>query len=157
MYIRTSEIGWHCFIYQLITCSMPRHYPIQCWHDTNQIHSNKFQWNLVAHLTIFRQRNQFENIVCKMVATLVYPQSANWLDQKLAVVIDFMSLPAWGSCTGLTLGLCPANGRHRYRVTSSLIGWLQDSPVITQSISSKYFQLTLYISAKIAICQVSLS
>ena len=27
--------------------------------------------------------------------------------------------------TGLILGLCPANGRRRYFVTTSLIGWVQ--------------------------------
>ena len=27
--------------------------------------------------------------------------------------------------TGLILGLCPANGRRRYKVTPSLIGWAQ--------------------------------
>ena len=35
-----------------------------------------------------------------------------------------LSAPFW--CTaGLILGLCPANGRQHYFVTTSLIGWAQ--------------------------------
>ena len=31
----------------------------------------------------------------------------------------------WYNITGLILGLCPANERWRYFVTTSLIGWMQ--------------------------------
>ena len=36
--------------------------------------------------------------------------------------------PSGARTTGITLAMCPANERHRYNVTMSLIGWTHTSP-----------------------------
>ena len=38
---------------------------------------NKLQWNIRWNLYIFVKENAFENVVCKMAATLLWPQCVN--------------------------------------------------------------------------------
>ena len=48
-------------------------------------------------------------------------------DESVQIVFDVFQL-AYAICvtyTGLILGLCPANGRRRYKVKPSLIGWVE--------------------------------
>ena len=53
------------------------HYLNQCWIIVNWNLKNKLQWNIKQNLCIFIQENAFENVVCKMAATLLWPQCVN--------------------------------------------------------------------------------
>ena len=44
------------------------------------------------------------------------------INEAWGIVIDMIIYP---TTTGMILGLCPANNRRRYFVTTSLIGWAQ--------------------------------
>ena len=58
------------------------------------------RWNFNRNSSFFIKEKAFETMVCKLAVILFRPQ-----------------------CTGITLCMRPANGRRRYNVTSSLIGW----------------------------------
>ena len=47
---------------------MPSHYLNEWWFIINWTLENKFQWNLNKNTTIFILENEFENVVCKMMA-----------------------------------------------------------------------------------------
>ena len=88
-----------------VACSVPSHYPNQYWHIVNWAFGNKFQRNCNKKTMIFIQQNAVEYVVCKISAILSRPLC----DIRRYVVI--------------ILGMCSANERRRYSVTSSLIGW----------------------------------
>ena len=50
------------------------HYLNQCWNIGNWTLRNKFQWNFDRNSNILIQENEFESVVCKMVAILSGPQ-----------------------------------------------------------------------------------
>ena len=82
-----------------------------------------------VHLeVIIRTTQSFKNLINKIIQNhklsifLVINKPTNALASAWAVMTKF---GANTSTPGLILGLCPANERRRYKVTSSLIGWAQ--------------------------------
>ena len=69
-------------------------------------------WIKIKYTTIFIEENDFENVVCKLAATLFQSE-----------VLRSGVKPC--TYTRLILGLRPANERRHYKVTPSLIGWAQ--------------------------------
>ena len=66
---------------------MPSHYLNQCWFIANQILRNNIQWNFNRKLNIFIQENAFQNVVCKMVTILSWPQCVNWKSSSYEIII----------------------------------------------------------------------
>ena len=52
----------------LVAWSTPSHYLNQVWCVYNWNLGNKFRWNLNRNTTLFIQKNEFENAVCKRAA-----------------------------------------------------------------------------------------
>ena len=98
----------------------PIHYQIQYWNIVNWTLTNKLQWNLDQIHTFSFKKNVFENM-----------SSGKWRPSCLG--LNMLRVNMRTMCMqrcalnmlGLLLGLCPANGRQRYFVTTSLIGCVQ--------------------------------
>ena len=59
----------HLWLWQwLVNCSVPSHYPNQCWRLLNWTLGNIIQWNLNQKTIIHIEENGFEDVICKMLA-----------------------------------------------------------------------------------------
>ena len=74
------------------------------------------RWNFDWNSNFLIEEKAFETMVCKLATILFRPQ-----------------------CTGIILCMRPGNGRRRYNVTSSLIGWThtQNNPRMYQPINDQ--------------------
>ena len=72
------DVVWHLSIWSLLIQVMayfaPSHHLNLCWLIVNCTLPNKLQWNLYPNMKLFIQENAFENVVCKMKATLLRSQ-----------------------------------------------------------------------------------
>ena len=72
---RLSKQSWGWW-FKMLPCPLWRHCN-ECWIIVNWNLENKLQWNIKRNWYIFIQENAFENVVCKMAATLFWPQCVN--------------------------------------------------------------------------------
>ena len=110
----------------IIMWPAPHHHQNQCCNIVNSSIRNKLQWNCKRNPYISFQENTFENTICEMAVVLPRPQCSNqnringWFGTEA-----FADIRLGSFCTYARINVCMrlANGRRRYNVTSSLIGW----------------------------------
>ena len=56
-HICVSELGQHWFRQCLVACSVPSHYPNQCWLIVNWTFRNKLQWSFNRNSNVFIEEN----------------------------------------------------------------------------------------------------
>ena len=122
-----------CALVQIMAC---RHYQNQCWIIISWTLRNKFQWNFNQSFNqIFIQENAFENVFCEMAAILSRGDGLVHV-KCISIILRSLVLVAWGrswvicnlfshSTSDVNYSFRPANERRRYKVTPSLIGWVQ--------------------------------
>ena len=70
-HICISKLSHHCFKQWHVPCMVPSHYLNQCWIIVNWTIANKFQWNFYCNSNIFSEENMFENVVCKIMLSIL--------------------------------------------------------------------------------------
>ena len=68
-----TQLRHHLIMKWLVTCSAPSHLN-QCLLSVSQTQANIFQSDLNQNAIIFNAENEFENVVCKLVAILSLSQ-----------------------------------------------------------------------------------
>ena len=94
-HICIGDLDHHLFKKWHVAFSAPSHFLNQCWKIVNWSLGNKLQLNFNHNLNIFIQENEFENVVCEMVAICHNPKVLMQNNYDMSNKINVSSYYIW--------------------------------------------------------------